>query len=98
MRRLEGPDPPRKPVEQLEPIRLIPEQRLTEVHVRLDQAGDDRFSRAVDLPGSARRPERAHPGDPVSLDQQIALEDAPPRIHGHQGAAAEDDHPADGSR
>ncbi len=93
MRRLVRPDALREPVEERKAVGLVAEEHLAEVHVRLHQPRDDRFARAVDDAGAARGAQRlADAGDAIALHQHVGAQHAAARVHGHDGAAAQEDH------
>ena len=91
VRRLEGPDAARKPIEQLEPVRLVAKEGLAQMRMALDEPGNDQLSGAIEDGGLGRSAEpRPDPRDPSLLDEEIGADDAPGRVHGHEGAAAEE--------
>ncbi len=94
MRRLERPDALREPVEQLQPVGVVAEEHLAEVHVRLHQPGNDGAARAVDDLRAARRLEASDAVDAAVRDQHVGALDAAARVHGQDGAAAQNDHSA----
>ena len=91
MRRLVGPDALLEPIEELQSVGLVAEQRLAEVHVRLHQAGQHCFARAIDHLRARRRPQplgNAH--DAAVLHQQVGSEDPAPGVDREDGPSAQE--------
>ena len=91
MRRFVGPDVLREPLQERQAVGLVAEEGLTEMDVRLHQAGDDRLAGALDHFRAAR-------ADAADLlhssfgDEHVGPQHAAARVHGDDRAASKEDH------
>ncbi len=93
MRRFEGPNALPQPVQELEPIRQISEQRLARVQMSVNESRQHRAAfRIDDAPGAAFGcilPDAVQP--PIADDDRAAGENIRGAIHGDNRAAFDDD-------
>ena len=92
VRRLQRPDALAEPAQQRAVLGETAKKGLTEVHVRLDEAGQDEEAVRLQEPRGRRRDDAGAEGDdPPVGDEEIAFHDAPLRVHRDQGAAADEE-------
>jgi hypothetical protein len=88
MRCLHRPDAPLQPIEQGEIIRVAAEERLAQVHVRLDEARQDIVASAIHHPRRTDVAHLAHRRDPAVLHQYVARDDVAGGVHSDDGGVA----------